>query len=312
MQRIIGLLLLLFAGLSLAGQEDNPPSIGVPTFEAQVPVAEGSLILLGEAAERGLSANGGLLIVDRRRLDAVFLAREEVRHEDYLNSNREIVAAIGADYLLFGNILTRERIDRQYRSSADQPRRYVGIHYTMTFRLLEVTTGQILGFTNLSFGGGETIQVGEPQIGAPYEALLPGLEALAAEHLSEKIRPFVAHAFQGGMQVVDLLNAGKNRAHDILVASLQENRQGQELDVFIHEEYVIDGQTLQRPVNIGYVRVQKISFGLLECKVLDGQKDILEAFQAGQTLHCLPGEQKSHWAIRFMTLGLADKLLNAE
>ena len=302
--------MILISGSLLMGQEVTNPRIGVPVFESDVSIAEGSLILLGEAAERGLSENSGLTIVDRRRLDAVFLAREEVRHEDYLNSDRDVIAAIGADFLLLGRVLSRNQIDRNYTANNGSPSRYAAVQYTMNFRLLEVASGQILGFTSLSFGGGETIQTGEPQMAAPIEALLPRLEASAARSLARQVRQFVGRTFQGGMQVVDMLDPGKRKVKMILVASLQENFHGQELDLFVHEEIEVNGRLLQRPLKIGKARVRKrLSGGLITCKVLEGKKEILQAFRAGQIINCLPGDQKAHWALQFMTMGMANKLL---
>ena len=304
------LLIALLAAPFLSAQEAVNPTIGVPIFESETTLAEGSLILLGEAAERGLSENGGMTIVDRRRLDAVFLARDEVRHEDYLNSDREVIAAIGADFLLLGKVLTREQTDRSYTGSNGSPTRYTGVYYTMQLRLLEVATGQIRGFTSISFGGGETIQTGEAQMAAPMEAILPRLEASAARSLAVKVRNFVGQTFQGGMQMVDMLKHSKRSVKMILVASLQENFHGQELDLFVHEEYVVNGQTLQRPLQIGKARVRKqLTGGLITAKVLEGKKDILSAFNKGEIIHCLPGDQKAHWALNFMTMGMANKLL---
>ena len=104
----LSLLSLFLLRLAVANTQSTAPTIGIPTFESAVEIDDGSLLLLGEAAERGLSGQEGFRLVDRRRMDAVFFAREEVRHEDYLASDRDQIAALGADYILLGKVQRRD------------------------------------------------------------------------------------------------------------------------------------------------------------------------------------------------------------
>lgn len=282
------------------------PTIGVPTFATNVEMAEGSLLLLGEAAERGLSENEGFKILDRRRLDAVFLAREEVRNEDYLASDRESIAALGADYLLVGRVLSRKLEPRQQMSSQGFPMKSVQLRYSIQLSLLDVRTGQLMKAETCQLEGYLRTQAGEPEMDAPLEVLVAQVERKAAAQLAKTVRRFTVRTFQAGMQVVDVLHESRNKINEVLIATTMSNFSGQELKVYINEYYLVSGDTLARPVVLGEVRIRHRDDRLLECKVLKGATQLYEAREEGQVLYALPGNQKSHWLAKMMFLGLVD------
>ncbi len=300
------LLFLLLGGALWAEAQSVVPTIGVPTFASEVEMGEGSLLLLGEAAERGLTENEGFRIVDRRRLDAVFMAREEVRNEDYLASDRESIAALGADYLLVGRVLSRQLDPRQGRSQEGFSTKSVSLRYRLKISLLDVRTGQLMKAENVQLEGFLSTQAGEPEMDAPLESLIAQVERKAAAQLSKQVRRFTLRTFQGGMQVVDVLHESRNKINEILVATTMPNFSGQELKVYINEYYVISGDTLARPVVLAEARIQRQEDRLLECKILKGATQLYEAREQGHILYALPGDQKSHWLTKMMFFGLVD------
>lgn len=304
-EKIILLLLLFVFSIAVEGQS-VVPTIGVPTFVSNVEMGEGSLLLLGEAAERGLTENEGFRIVDRRRLDAVFMAREEVRHEDYLASDRESIAALGADYLLVGRVLSRQLDPRQGRSPEGFPTKTVSLRYLLRISLLDVRTGQLIKAENAQLEGFLSTQAGEPEMDAPLENLIAQVERKAAAQLSKQVRRFVMRAFQGGMQVVDVLHESRNKINEVLVATTMPNFSGQELKVYINEYYLVSGDTLARPVILGEARIQRQEDRFLECKILRGSTQLYEAREQGHVLYAVPGDQKSHWLMKMIFFGLVD------
>lgn len=300
------LLFLLLGGALGAEAQSVVPTIGVPTFVSEVEMGEGSLLLLGEATERGLTENEGFRIVDRRRLDAVFMAREEVRHEDYLASDRESIAAMGADYLLVGRVISRQLDPRQGRSPEGFPTKTVSLRYRLKLSLLDVRTGQLMKAENAQLEGFLSTQAGEPEMDAPLENLIAQVERKAAAQLSKQVRRFVLRTFQGGMQVVDVLHESRNKINEVLVATTMPNFSGQELKVYINEYYVVSGDTLARPVVLAEARIRRQEDRLLECKILRGATQLYEARAQGHVLYVLPGDQKSHWLTKMMFLGLVD------
>lgn len=293
-------------GITMLKAQSAVPTIGVPTFASNVEMAEGSLLLLGEAAERGLSENEGFKIVDRRRLDAVFLAREEVRNEDYLASDRESIAALGADYLLVGRVLSRKLEPRQRQSPEGLPTKTVSLRYRIRMSLLDVRTGQLMKAENCHLEGFLSTQAGEPEMDAPLEVLVAQVERKAAAQLAKQVRRFTLRTFQAGMQVVDVLHESKNKINEVLVATTMPNFSGQELKLYINEYYVVSGDTLARPIILAEARVRRKDDRLLECKVLRGSTLLYDAREQGQVLFAVPGDQKSHWLTQMMFFGLVD------
>ncbi|MEL7251193.1 MAG: hypothetical protein AAFO03_22385 [Bacteroidota bacterium] len=282
------------------------PTIGIPTFESVVPIEEGSLLLLGEAAERGLSQQQGLRLVDRRRMDAVFFAREEVRHEDYLASDREQIAALGADYILLGRILQRDPDARQWVSEDGLPRKSVSIFYRIKVSLYNVSTGNLMRSEAIELSAFVQTQMGEPEMNLPPDAFLGQVERQAAEKLSGIVRSFAARSFQRGMQMVDAIKEKGKRITEVLVVSTMETKRGQNLRLYTNEYYLVNGDSLARPIFIAEARIRKSDGQFLECDILDGARDTYDAFHSGQEIFAIAGEQKLHWLFRFMSMGMLE------
>lgn len=300
------ILIMLCLLISQVKAQSTAPTIGIPTFETEVEVEEGSLILLGEAAERGLSKHQGLRLVDRRRLDAVFMAREEVRHEDYLASDREQIAALGADYILLGRVLRRDANARQWLSEDGTPRKSLTLNYRIKLSLYQVSTGNLMRSEAVSLTGGLQTQMGEPEMNLPPEALIGQVERQAAEKLSKVVRQFALKSFQRGMQLVDIVKEKGKRVTEVLIVSTLENYRGQELRLYTNEYYLVNGDSLARPIFIAEVRVRRRDGQFLECIILEGTRATYDAHYGGNEIFAIPAEQKSHWLMRFMTLGVID------
>ena len=296
--------LLLFP-LGTRGQS-SAPTLGIPTFETSVEMDGGSLLLLGEAAERGLSGQQGLKIVDRRRMDAVFMAREEVRHEDYLASDREQIAALGADYILLGKVLQRNLRPRQWVGGDGLPRKSVDLSYRLKLSLYKVSNGNMLRSEVVTLSGYTQTQMGEPEMDLPAEAFIGQVERKAADELTPIVRQFVAKSFQGGMQMVDVIHEKGKRITEVLLVTTQDNFRGQELKLYTNEYYLVNGDSLARPIIIGEIRVRSVDGQFLECIVLEGTRAIFDARAEGHEIFAIPAEQKSPWLFRFMSMGLID------
>ena len=295
---------LILLSLAVEGVAQTAPTIGIPTFESVVPIEEGSLLLLGEAAERGLSQREGIRLVDRRRMDAVFFAREEVRHEDYLASDREQIAALGADYILLGRILERRPDARQWVSEEGLPRKSVSLFYRIKLSLYQVSTGNLLRSEPVDLRAYVQTQLGEPEMQLPPDAFMGTAERQAAEKLSGVVRQFAAKSFQGGMQMVDVIKEKGKRVTEILIVStLDDNGKGQELRLYTNEYYLVNGDSLARPIFIGEARVQKRDGQFLECIILEGTRATYDAYHSGQEIFAIIGEQKLHWLFRLMSMG---------
>lgn len=299
--------ILFFLPLVNISAQSLAPTIGIPTFESSVEIDEGSLLLLGEAAERGLSGQQGFRLVDRRRLDAVFLAREEVRHEDYLASDRERIAALGADYILLGNVLGRDLEPRQWRGDDGLPRKSVSLEYRVKLSLYKVSNGHLMRSEAVTLSSYTQTQMGEPEMDLPAEAFIGQVERQAADKLAPIARRFAAKSFQGGMQMVDVIaQKGKRVTEVLMVSTTQENFRGQELQLYTNEYYLVNGDSLARPIPLGEIRVRKADGQFLECVVLEGTRAIFDARLEKQEIYALPAEQRSPWLLRFMTMGVID------
>lgn len=298
--------LTLVLTISSLSAQSSAPTIGIPTFESEVEIDQGSLLLLGEAAERGLSRQEGLRLVDRRRLDAVFYAREEVRHEDYLASDREQIAALGADYILLGRILQRKMEANRWLDDTGLPRKSVGLRYQIRLSLFQVSTGNMMRSEVVHLRGGLSTQAGEPEMDMPPEAFVGQAERQVADELATTVRSFAAKSFQRGMQMVDVIKEKGKRITEVLVVSTLENFRGQELQLYMNEYYPVNGDTLARPIILGEVRVRQSEGNFLECIILEGTRATYDAYHAGNEIFAIPAEQKSHWLFRFMSLGTID------
>ena len=306
MRFLTAFLVLILSTCTIVLVAQTAPTIGIPTFESLVPIEEGSLLLLGEAAERGLSQQNGLRLVDRRRMDAVFFAREEVRHEDYLASDREQIAALGADYILLGRILQRDPDARQWITEDGLARRSVSIFYRIKLSLYNVSTGNLMSSEAVELNAFTQTQMGEPEMQLPPDAFLGQVERQAAEKLSAVVRRFAAKSFQRGMQMVDVTKAKGKRATEVLIVTTMDSKQGQDLRLYTNEYYLVNGDSLARPIFIGEARVRRMDGQFLECDIKDGERDTYEAFHAGQEIFAIVGEQKLHWLFRFMSMGMLE------
>lgn len=303
-RKILSVVLSLFA-LSVWSQSDSP-AVGIPTFSSEVEINEGSLLLLGEAAEQGFSQGQSFRIVDRRRLDAVFLAREEVRHEDYLASDRESIQAIGADYLLIGRITKRQLTPAEFLNSNKVPAHSLNLTYQLSLSLIEIATSKLVHSEDMTLKGSFYTEFGQPEMGTPIEAFIPQVEQQAATQLSKKVRNFAREAFQGGMQMVDVIHQKGKRIEVILLASTMNTQVWQKINLYVNEYYEVAGDTLARPAVIAEARVMSEDNRLFTCKVTDGDRALKLAYDAGQTIYALPAEQNSNWLVKLMFLGMVD------
>lgn len=282
--------------------QQSTPAVGIPTFVSEVEVSDGSLLLLGEAAEQGFSQGQSFRVVDRRRLDAVFLAREEVRHEDYLASDRESIQAIGADYLLIGRITQRELIPAEFTNNKGVPARSLRLTYQLTLSLIEVANSQLIHSENMTIKGSFYTELGEPEMRIPLDAFVPKVEQHAANQLSKRVRNFAREALQGGMQMVDVIHQKGKRIEVILVASTMKTDAWDKIKLYVNEYYEVAGDTLTRPAVIGEARIWRGENRLFTCKVTEGDRELKVAYDAGQTIYAVPNDQSAHWLGQLMFL----------
>lgn len=300
------ILLFLSLWLSVTYAQGSFPSIGVPTFVSEVEIADGSLLLLGEATEQGLKESESFQIVDRRRLDAIFLAREEVRHEDYLASDRESIQAIGAEYLLIGRIHERELTPAEFINDKGLPAKSLNLRYRFTLSLLEVSTSRLMHSQKISLSSRFYTEMGQPEMDVPLESYIPQVEQQIATQLKRRSMTFARQGFQGGMQMVDVISQKSKRIEVILIASTMNTTVWQKIDLYVNERYEVAGDTLIRPVIIGQARVMSEQNRLYTCKVTDGDRALKTAYDAGQKIFAVPADLKSHWLVRLMFLGIID------
>lgn len=303
----LSLLSLFLLQLAVANTQSTAPTIGIPTFESAVEIDDGSLLLLGEAAERGLSGQEGFRLVDRRRMDAVFFAREEVRHEDYLASDRDQIAALGADYILLGKVQRRDLEPRQWVGSDGLPRKSIDLGYRIKLSLYQVSNSNLLRSETVTLTGYIQTQMGEPEMDLPAQAFIGQVERQAAEKLAPIARRFAAKSFQGGMEMVDVIKEkGKRVTEVLMVSTTQDNFRGQEIQLYTNEYYLVNGDSLARPIPLAEIRVRDADGQFLECVVLEGTRAIFDARLEGHEIYGISAEQKSPWLIRFMTWGIID------
>ncbi|MEM9931290.1 MAG: VUT family protein, partial [Bacteroidota bacterium] len=247
----------------------------------------GTLLLMGEAAERGLSKRQDLRLVDRRRLDAIFLAREEVRHEDYLDSDRDAIAAIGAEYLLIGRI-----VERQADIYTDGPSPTARLAYNVQLSVVQVSTSSVLASTRREYDafadGVDPDDLSDRIIGQLERSVAAQVEQLAEEVAA------VAFTVQGrSVEWLEVLEGTRNKVERVLLATDMNVKRLQKFRVYYNQYYEVNGEQLGRPIYLGVANVVEVNGQLLTCTILSGGREMQDALEAGHTLLLTEDKRKS-------------------
>ena len=284
----------LFLGGFLSAQTELP-LVGITTPMGE-DLSEGSRLLLGQAIEQGLLNGQAFRLLDRRRLDAVFLARTEVRHEDYLASDRESIAALGAEYLLVSTVNQRQIKVDQY-ADGGLPGKTLTLTYRIRISLLNVATGAIENSRTYNVKGVVSAMAGESEVDAPEHVIITKAERYAANNLESQLLGFSlpkTARVPNEMQVVEVVSQSRRKVTDVLIANKGGVFEGNELDLYINESYVINGDTLVRPVVFGMARAARgqNSQRIMECEILFGETELKTALDAGQAVYAKPYSER--------------------
>ena len=224
--------------------------------------------------ELALYSGKKLNIVNRSSQYQIDRLRELFKAEKYLDDvnfdDRDRL--IGADYLITfkpgvvdSEVKTSGSIFTAVNSNAD-PSEYIPIDVKVT----EVKTGEVIaqqsGRVNITKKRGEAFHT----LGSYF-----------------LLNDLMEEAFDVNMKIVDMLEVKKDKADEVLVVSPSGLVAYQKYQVFRIDEEVVNGESLERPVEIGKITIQETySTFTGRANVNDGEKEIYEAMSQGKKLIC--------------------------
>lgn len=260
MKKIVFTFLMCFIILSIGrSQDDNNTKIGVKVY-SDASIGKQDVDHMYRLAEYYLNDMSGFAIIERANMRKIFKERELQKGEEYTDVQiAEQGKALGVDYI-FQIEMSNYNCSRGSCS------------YNHAMKIVNVENGK------LKNGNAHTISVRTQGVGSPKNQLY--------QKTGYFLNKFLKKTFPPTMQIVEVLKSKGKKAKMVLVGSDMKVPKSYNLIVFELEEIEVDGEVLERHVDIGKVAFRKREGeNFVECEVLDGAKMILEKFNSKTPLY---------------------------
>jgi len=252
--------------------------------------------MVENAFSQAAKAQGRFTVLERAEIEKIIAAREGQKSESYVDA---IVAeqgkALGADYLVIGEILDGGAFDRQVQAMGSySASRNVGYNLTLNVRIVATATAEVLYSHQQKIG--QSQEFGTQNSGfklAPGEVLPEIMQAFTGNCRNYAGSVYL-EAFPALVQILEVDASGK-KARKATVGTTAKLRDGQIIEVFLEELVEVDGENISRKVKIGEMYVMEMQGEkLARCYVHDGHKEILAFFNEGKKMIC----SVKNWKLR--------------
>jgi len=265
-------ILLFFASIFA---QDNFTKIGIIIY-SDASLNSGDEQTMENLIRNELNETAGFEIFEREKLSLIQKEREFQKGEDFTDAKiAEQGKAIGADYLFIGNMTNLTINGYQLR-------------YDFALKVIDVENGTVKNSFAKSSSYNRKQTKTDVNTKKKTVTIVKTKEARFNLIVSPfyNIRKFIWKAFPPLIQIVEIVKSSKSKAKKVLVASDLKLPKSHDLIVFEIEEIDVDGEVLERQVDIGKLDIGKRrGDNFVICEVEEGGKEIFTKFNSNVTLH---------------------------
>ncbi len=242
-------------------------------------------------------------LLERGQLQLIQEERERQKGDAFVGS--EIAAqgkSIGADYLVFGEILEWSMKDGRINATGNYPAsRYSFLKLTLKFNIISTETAEIIYTHKHEFIEKEEHGVKTPEYSQTWDErkqellnnLIFRIQNYASGVLYQAVPPVI--------RVIELNEVAGKKAKSIAIGTTATFRDGIILEAYKEESIDVDGEKLKRKIVIGELMVERMEGEKIAiCKVKEGGKEIKSLFDAGETILCAV----NGWRIKYLFMEL--------
>ena len=236
-------------------------------------------------------------LVERDYLEQINYRRTKLKKED--NPNIAASAMIGANYLLESKVSDivfsdgKKVVEKAIKKGREN--RYVywdKVKYTIDFELVNIETGEIASQYRMKSDGlgFEMLERKSPN----HTALIGKALNESRQCLSSVIQYMLLSTTLVKSRILDVNEFKKDKAKKILIEGGYGSpfRGGLEFDIVKVYTQEMGGESLTRQEKIGEAKFKEKFKSLSMCSVSKGKKEVLQAFNNGDALYCVPRDLK--------------------
>lgn len=280
-----------------SGLDLNPQqiiSMAISPFSLKEEIDKNEIEWLEEFVTNSIIAHGRLKVVERKNMDLLSEEREFQKTDVFIDA--QVVdqgMGLGADYMFFGEAYEfRTWYHTQRKSLEPQSGFYTNLR--VGIKLVDVATGkvEIEKIIKVQQHGGVANR--------PFSSVNQS-QKMALYTLKEKVNRLLLQTFPLELEIVQISNANKKGvARNVLInggsayglhmrvtTSTVQALAGTPFEVFEVREEMINGQVLERLVQIGEIVLKDVENDLIsECRVRNGGDVIYKNFMSGKRMIC--------------------------
>lgn len=231
-------------------------------------------------------------VVDRTNFDAIFTEENFQKGENFIDG--EVVEQgkkMGAEYIIAGS-LSNYAISKLYTTDSKGNKKFSGYKGDISFalKIIDVKTGEIIATETFKSNSGKSLLIYSKTFNNKSEAV-----NAAIQNSEEDIDEFIEKYFPALMKIYEISDAKGSKAKEVVITggTAKGLIDGQILKVVEISKVDIDGQTVERKKEIGWLKISSVNDEHFStCKVTDGHSLIKEKFDNNANIWVISGKEK--------------------
>lgn len=286
---------------NISAQDDLSVNIAVALPKVKAVDNKNNLrnVIQSELEESLLNNRDYVTLVEREYLYLIERRRKQLKNSD--NANVASSAMVGANYLLESKVSDiKITLDSTYvvkTVSGKKKKYYVFrrmISFDLDLELIDIESGEVKFQHRISPTGWESDK-------QDYAKLLDKdhLLKVAVIDIRDCLDPVLSYMlYMSGIvksQVIDVNEVKKDKAKKLLVkgGAYSPARKGIKYSILKVYQQEVAGDVINREEKIGEAKIDEVFYHYIQCKVSNGEKEVLTAFNEGARLYLVPTDIKS-------------------
>ncbi|MBO6497746.1 MAG: hypothetical protein JJ978_19430, partial [Roseivirga sp.] len=184
-------------------------------------------------------------------------------------------------------------------------RRVLGVSFEFSLQLIDVSTGEVIQINSYNASGRLSFSPGEPEFMIPKNNFEERLRRKAIGTAGYYAKKFIKSFSKPQLVLTKVLKGNSRKVKKFYMEGDGEAWGALRLDVFILEEYEVEGEKIYRKVNIGEAKKKREMYpGLIKGKMAKGNKRVKKALDAGQTVYLKENNRSRNFLVGFFLLPL--------
>lgn len=278
-------------------------TIAVLEFDQKTKIDAETKVQFENAFSRAASDQLRFTLLERAQLELIQEERERQKGEAFIGENIAVQGkSIGANYLVFGEILDWKMSDTKLNASGNYPAiRYSYLMLTLKIDIVSTESSEIIYTHQHEFIEKEEHGTSSAEYAQTWLERKQELMNNLVHRVQNYSSGILYLAIPPVIKVLELSEASGKKAKSVVVGTTAAFREGLVLEVYLEEAMVVDGENLNRKIPIGQLIVDRMEGEKIAlCKVKDGGKEIKSAFDAGESVLCAV----NGWRIKYLFLEL--------